>query len=79
MRRKALLGKDDAFLARRLQTMVRNQTMTTLRLKQELYSFAQTFWSCVLLSFVLGGIGGTVYKMLSPEGWIALEIGRAHV
>ena len=51
--------------------------MTTLRLKQELYSFAQTFWSCVLLSFVLGGIGGTVYKRLSPEGWIALAFGRS--
>jgi hypothetical protein len=51
--------------------------MTTLRLKQELYSFAQTFWSCVLLSLVLGGIGGTIYKMLSPEGWIAAAFGRS--
>ena len=51
--------------------------MTTLRLKQELYSFAHTFWSCVLLSFVLGGIGGTIYKMISPEGWIASAFGRS--
>ena len=51
--------------------------MTTLRLKQELYSFANTFWSCVLLSLVLGGIGGTVYKVLSPDGWIAHAVGRS--
>ena len=51
--------------------------MTTMRLKQELYSFAQTFWSCVLLSLVLGGIGGTIYKVISPDGWIALAFGRS--
>jgi hypothetical protein len=51
--------------------------MTTLRLRQEIYSFAQTFWSCVLLSLVLGGIGGTIYKMISPEGWIANAFGRS--
>jgi hypothetical protein len=51
--------------------------MTTLRLKQELYSFGQTFVSCVVLSLVLGGIGGTIYKVLSPEGWIANAFGRS--
>jgi hypothetical protein len=51
--------------------------MTTLRLKQELSSFAQTFLSCVLLSLVLGGIGGTIYKIMSPEGWIANAFGRS--
>lgn len=51
--------------------------MTTLRLKQELYSFGQTFISCIVLSLVLGGIGGTIYKVLSPEGWIANAFGRS--
>jgi hypothetical protein len=51
--------------------------MTTLRLKQELYSFGQTFISCVVLSLVLGGIGGTIYKVLSPEGWVANVFGRS--
>ena len=51
--------------------------MTTLRLKQELYSFAHTFWSCVLLALVLGGIGGTIYKVISPEGWLAQMFGRS--
>ena len=51
--------------------------MTTLRLKQEVYSFVHTLSSCVLLSFVLGGIGGTIYKVISPEGWIAQMFGRS--
>jgi len=51
--------------------------MTTIRLKQELSSFAHTFLGCIVLSFVLGGIGGTIYKMLSPDGWIALAFGRS--
>ena len=51
--------------------------MTTIRIKQEIYSFAQTFYSCVLLSLVLGGIGGTVYKVISPEGWVATAFGRS--
>jgi hypothetical protein len=51
--------------------------MTTLRLKQELYSFAQTFTNCIMLSLVLGGIGGTIYKIISPDGWIANAFGRS--
>lgn len=51
--------------------------MTTLRLKQELYSFVHTFLNCVLLSLVLGGIGGTLYKVISPEGWLANAFGRS--
>jgi hypothetical protein len=71
---------DDAFLARGLQHSLRqrnHEIMTTLRLKQELASFAHTFGSCVLLSLVLGGIGGTIYKVISPEGWIAVAFGRS--
>jgi hypothetical protein len=51
--------------------------MTTIRLKRELYSFAHTFWSCVVLSLVLGGIGGTIYKVISPDGWVAMAFGRS--
>jgi hypothetical protein len=51
--------------------------MTTLRLKQELYSFWHTFVSCVVLSLVLGGIGGTIYKVISPDGWLANAFGRS--
>jgi hypothetical protein len=52
-------------------------TPTTFKLKQELYSFAHTFFSCIVLSLVLGGIGGTIYKVISPEGWIATAFGRS--
>ena len=51
--------------------------MTTLRIKRELYSFAQTLYSCVLLSLVLGGIGGTVYKVLAPDGWVSQMFGHS--
>jgi hypothetical protein len=51
--------------------------MTTFKLKQELHSFVHTFISCIVLSLVLGGIGGTIYKVISPEGWIATAFGRS--
>ena len=50
---------------------------TTFRFKQEVYSFTHTFISCIVLSLVLGGIGGTIYKVISPEGWIATAFGRS--
>jgi hypothetical protein len=79
MRRKALFPLHDRKLACRLLTKPRHgsEEMTTLRLKQELYSFAQTFASCVVLALVLGGIGGTIYKVISPEGWVAQAFGRS--
>jgi hypothetical protein len=51
--------------------------MTTLKLKQELFSFVNTFWSCIVLSLVLGGVGGTIYKVIAPDGWIATAFGRS--
>jgi hypothetical protein len=51
--------------------------VTNIRLKQELYSVAHTFWTCVVLALVLGGIGGTIYKVISPDGWIAQAFGRS--
>ncbi len=51
--------------------------MTTVRLKRELHSFAHTLWSCILLALVLGGIGGTIYKVISPDGWLAQAFGRS--
>ena len=74
MRRKALFPLGDAILARRLQY---GSGMTTLRIKQELYSFAQTVFGCLLLSLVLGGIGGTVYKVLAPDGWVSQMFGHS--
>jgi hypothetical protein len=77
MRRKALFPLDDAFLARALQKNDGRKRMTTLRLKQEVFSFISTFWSCIVLSLILGGIGGTIYKAMSPDGWLANVFGRS--
>jgi hypothetical protein len=52
-------------------------TPTTLKLKQELYSIAHAAVGCAFLTLVLAGIGGTIYKVISPEGWIALAFGRS--
>ena len=52
-------------------------TPTTLKAKQELYSIAHAAVGCVFLALVLAGIGGTIYKVLSPEGWIAAAFGRS--
>lgn len=54
-----------------------SEEMTTIRLKQELHSVAHTLWSCLVLALVLGGIGGTIYKVISPDGWIAQAFGRS--
>jgi hypothetical protein len=52
-------------------------TPTNVRLRQELYSIAQASIGCVFLSLVLAGIGGTIYKIISPEGWVAHAFGRS--
>ena len=52
-------------------------TLITIRFKQELHSFVHTLISCIVLSLVLGGIGGTIYKVISPEGWVATAFGRS--
>lgn len=51
--------------------------MTTARLKQELYSIAQALMACVFLALVLAGIGGTIYKTMAPDGWVAQVFGRS--
>ena len=50
---------------------------TTIKLKQELNSVAQAAMGCAFLALVLAGIGGTIYKVLSPDGWIANAFGRS--
>jgi drug/metabolite transporter (DMT)-like permease len=49
----------------------------TIKLKQELYSISHAVIGCAVLSLVLAGIGGTIYKVISPEGWIAQVFGRS--
>ena len=64
------------FLARRLQVSGFKMTSNTARLKQELYSMGHAFAGCIVVSFVLAGIGGTIYKLISPDGWIFHAFGR---
>lgn len=51
--------------------------MTTSRLRQELYAIAEAVFGCIFLGLVLAGIGGTIYKTIAPDGWIAQAFGRS--
>ena len=54
-----------------------SMTQTSIRFKQELYSIAQAFVGLGILALVLAGIGGTIYKLISPEGWLFQAFGRS--
>lgn len=51
-----------------MQTMKQNTQDTT--------NFLQTLWGFGLVVMVVLGIGGTIYKLLAPSGWIASLMGR---
>jgi hypothetical protein len=51
--------------------------MSEIRLKQEAFAAAQAFLGFVILALVLFGIGGTIYKVISPDGWVAQAFGRS--
>jgi hypothetical protein len=46
-------------------------------LKHEFGSVGQLTVGVALLGLVLIGIGGTIYKVISPEGWVAHAFGRS--
>jgi hypothetical protein len=46
-------------------------------LKHELSSVGQLTIGLTLLGLVLVGIGGTIYKVISPDGWVAQAFGRS--
>ena len=52
-------------------------TQASIRYKQELYSIMQGLVGVAVLVLVLAGIGGTIYKVISPEGWLAQAFGRS--
>ena len=47
------------------------------RIKQEVYAAAQMVLGFFIVALVLMGIGGTIYKVISPEGWVAQAFGRS--
>ena len=52
-------------------------TQASIRYKQELYSIVQGIVGLAVLVLVLAGIGGTIYKVISPDGWLAQAFGRS--
>ena len=52
-------------------------TPISLRFKNELYSIAQAAVGLAVLGLVLAGIGGTIYKVMAPEGWLAQIFGHS--
>jgi hypothetical protein len=51
--------------------------VSAIRVKQEAFAVAQACLGFLILALVLLGIGGTIYKIISPEGWIAQAFGRS--
>jgi hypothetical protein len=48
-----------------------------LNLRQEIHSLAHSLVGLALIALVIAGIGGTIYKVMSPDGWIAHAFGRS--
>jgi hypothetical protein len=46
-------------------------------LKHELVTVGQLVVGFAIVAFVMLGIGGTIYKVISPDGWVAQAFGRS--
>jgi hypothetical protein len=51
--------------------------MSVPRLKHEVSVTARAFARFLVLVLVTLGIGGTIYKVVSPDGWIVQAFGRS--
>jgi hypothetical protein len=51
--------------------------MSEIRIKQEAFALVQACLGFLILALVLLGIGGTIYKVISPDGWVAQAFGRS--
>lgn len=45
--------------------------------KHELHTVGQVAYGLTVVLLVVLGIGGTIYKVISPEGWVANAFGRS--
>jgi hypothetical protein len=45
--------------------------------KHELVSVGQMAYGFAVVVLVMLGIGGTIYKLISPDGWVAQAFGRS--
>lgn len=50
--------------------------MSSAKIKHEVHALAQVLFGFVVVALVMVGIGGTIYKVISPDGWIAQAFGR---
>ena len=48
-----------------------------VKVKQEVYAVANAVLGFLVVGLVVMGIGGTIYKVISPDGWIAQAFGRS--
>ena len=46
-------------------------------IKREIFGMGQLLLSLGVVLLVTLGIGGTIYKVISPDGWIASAFGRS--
>jgi hypothetical protein len=45
--------------------------------KHEIYSVGQIIVGFGVVTLVVVGIGGTIYKVISPDGWVSQAFGRS--
>ena len=51
--------------------------LNDVKVKQEVYAVANAVLSFLFIGLVILGIGGTIYKVISPDGWISQAFGRS--
>lgn len=51
--------------------------MSSVKVKHEVHAVAQVLYGFAVVALVMLGIGGTVYKIIAPNGWIAEAFGRS--
>lgn len=45
--------------------------------KHEIYTVGQVVVGFMVVALVILGIGGTIYKVISPDGWVSQAFGRS--
>jgi len=48
-----------------------------MHIREELSTFREVTLGLLVVLLVLMGIGGTIYKVIAPDGWVAQAFGRS--
>ena len=51
--------------------------LNSVKTKQEVTAVGQVIFGLLVVALVMLGIGGTIYKVISPDGWVAIAFGRS--